>query len=282
MPDKYVNPTQLEWLQWHDKLIKWMKADLLAQGPGNQIPWIRGVKHLSDDIIQNPNDPRPRVALIQQMYMQKAKKDDWYHPLFMYAAALTYGAANCQEYAAVVYVYLRQNLKKNQHIVSVVNEEQHHCFTLISPVSIKKKPDPANCYVVDPWPTKAQAVLLEDHFCWPKEGWSRLSVLRDKPGLEGKEKDKAKALVQKAEAWARDQVGGRDPEKVKANAIANVLEYERKLKINSPSHKYPVASFYVEYCAKDKHIINYVLSPRFLTEKERMKDRDRRVEHSVP
>jgi hypothetical protein len=93
-------------------------------------------------------------------------------------------------------------------------------------------------------------VLLEDHFCWPENGWGGLTVERSKPGTGGKSRD----LRRKARAWAEAQVKW-DPKKVNKK----VVEYEERL-LKAGVNRYPEGNFYIEYCAQARNgMMEYLL-----------------------
>ena len=94
---------------------------------------------------------------------------------------------------ALTYTILRSVLSKNEIASFCVNNGERHSFATIGD---PERSPPTQVVCVDPWPIKAQAVLLEDHFC--RNG---LQVITgkgrySKPG--GKDPDYMKRLAKHA------------------------------------------------------------------------------------
>jgi len=99
--------------------------------------------------------------------------------LRMSGAAVTWGAGNCQEQAAVTYAVLRSTCDDQTKISYCIHNGEHHVFSAIGEPLV----DPANAVViVDPWPINAQALLWEDHFCYEPAATPNFTVWRTKFG----------------------------------------------------------------------------------------------------
>ena len=135
---------------------------IVAMGAGNQV--------------QNVASTQGRSAYLTAA-VQSDQKYQWDRPLRNGTVTVAYGAGNCQDQAAVTYTILRSKLTAAEQTSFCANYAIHHSFATIG-VPGTDPEDQVIC--VDPWPIKAQALLLEDHFC--KVG---VQVLRHKKGGKG-------------------------------------------------------------------------------------------------
>lgn len=144
-------------IDYSNKVIQKCRA-IVAMGAGNQ----------RDDV---------RRTQGRANYLSRVTQSDpnyvWNRPLRSGSVTCAYGSGTCQDQSGVTYTILRSKLNNTHTISLCVHNAIGHQFATIGIPGI----DPANEVVcVDPWPIRCQAVLLEDHFCWPG-----LTVLRSKP-----------------------------------------------------------------------------------------------------
>lgn len=85
--------------------------------------------------------------------------------------AIHFGAGNCDHYAAFSWAMLRDCLPSRYQVAMVsASHGITHRFTVVGLADDFTPQTPLDCIVaVDPWPEKAQVILLQDHFsCFPK------------------------------------------------------------------------------------------------------------------
>jgi hypothetical protein len=162
-----VTKTRMNMLNFGDQTIQYVKYRL-PFGAGNQ-QWdlIRGgAQQVSD-----------RAGAAQTLTTSLQNGD----PNLVSArkrsgAALTYGAGNCQEQAAVAYTYMRRMSPEPAYWFHYIACHQwKHVFAAISE---DQNIVADRTVIVDPWPANAQAVRWEDHFCYG----APITPLRSKQG----------------------------------------------------------------------------------------------------
>jgi hypothetical protein len=177
----------------------------------------------------------------------------WNQPLKNGGVTAAFGAGNCQDQGALTYTILRSVLSKNEIASFCVNNGERHSFATIGD---PERSPPTQVVCVDPWPIKAQAVLLDDHFC--RNG---LQVITgkgrySKPG--GKDPDYMQRLAKHAPSsellglW-------------KLYVDNNSFDVEAVLKYTDGAG----ALWQQEYCSNDNSIIVYRVRPRWVPDEER-------------
>jgi hypothetical protein len=161
-----VSQEVLDLLKLGDQVIAKVRA-LVPHGAGNQ----------SDDHKRTSGQSAHRTALVQRTY-----GTDWSRPMRNAAATIKFGAGNCQEQAAVAYLFLRESLGAGYKVTYCVAWNAKHSFATIG---VPNTDSEEKVVVVDSWPIHAQAVLWKHHFC---RNDPNLQILRNKQGAQGKQK----------------------------------------------------------------------------------------------
>jgi FYVE zinc finger len=210
-----------------DQVIRDCRA-IVAMGAGNQV--------------QNVAKTQGKSAYLTAA-VQSDQKYQWDRPLRNGTVTVAYAAGNCQDQAAVTYTILRSKLTAAEQTSFCVNNAIHHSFATIG-VPGTDPEDQVIC--VDPWPIKAQAILLEDHFC--KVG---VQVLRHKKGGKGDYMQRLnKPKNKSAEATAKKQ-------------IANASVFDVSAIINS------AGMWNHEYCSNDGITWVYKVRPEWIADEKR-------------
>jgi hypothetical protein len=177
----------------------------------------------------------------------------WNQPLKNGGVTAAFGAGNCQDQGALTYTILRSVLSKREVASFCVNNTIHHSFATIGD---PENSPPTHVVCVDPWPIKAQAVLVQDHFC--KKGLQVITgkTRYSKPG--GKDPDYMSRLTKHAppsellELW-------------RLYVSHNTFDVEEILKRSDEAR----VLWHHEYCSDDNSIIVYRVPPRWVPDDER-------------
>jgi hypothetical protein len=232
-----------------DDVIKKCRA-IVVMGAGNQKAGIvksKGVSSILTGAVQNnPN------------YV-------WNQPLKNGGVTAAFGAGNCQDQGALTYTILRSVLSKREVASFCVNNTIHHSFATIGD---PERSPPTQVVCVDPWPIKAQAVLVEHHFC--KVGLQVITgkTRYSKPG--GKDPDYMARLGKHAPSsellglW-------------KLYVSNNTFDVEEVLKRSDEAG----VLWQHEYCSNDDSIIAYRVRPRWVPDEERPKCSGCKVEFKI-
>ncbi|MDA8049002.1 MAG: hypothetical protein M0002_03175 [Rhodospirillales bacterium] len=166
---KFVSAETLQLVQLGDAVIREVRR-LLPYGAANQKFDFKNT------------ETGPNTALTQQAY-----NGHYAEAQHMAGAAVTYGAGTCQDQAAVAYILLRERLDSSKTACFCYSDSAHHCFAAIGVPNT----DPADkVVIVDSWPKYAQALLWQDHFCYPHVGIYRQKAGVGQPGKLARAKAK--------------------------------------------------------------------------------------------
>jgi hypothetical protein len=161
-----------------DKVIRDVKS-LVPYGAANQKSDVKNSDHNGETV--------SRTMLAHKMstriggFQQTANGLVMAHFMRMAGAALTFGAGNCQDQAAVAYSLLRERVDDKTYVSFCVYRTLlfGHAFAAIGRPYV----DPDDeVVIVDPWPIHAQAVLWKDHFCYEQKKSSDFQIVRAKVG----------------------------------------------------------------------------------------------------
>jgi hypothetical protein len=128
-----------------------LKKLRLAATPANgqSIDRVKATRDGVKQILARPHRKSPELT------------DDLFRQGVSAGVAAYYRAGNCGEHATVAFCYLAHFGYPGLKIEKVSSKLMDHAFVLVSPAS-----GSSFTVVCDPWPSKAQAVLWEDHFCY--------------------------------------------------------------------------------------------------------------------
>lgn len=172
MPDKQIDAFQQNALHIGNNVIAQVKH-LMPHGAGNMESNViasQGKSIVGTDHVQRLTARETAATTGHVGYIAK--------PLLEARIAMQIGAGNCGSQAAIAYTLLRQELDSNFRVFYIQNKSPDHCYAAFQAWDDSANKANGPCVVVDPWPTNAQAVLLEDHFC----NLNNVIIWRNKPG----------------------------------------------------------------------------------------------------
>lgn len=174
---KFVGYTAAKRLELGGQVIKDVRQ-MLPYGAGNQI---------ADSQRTGGESSGRTVLAMQDAGKLQGQEGVIRNLLRMAGAAVTWGAGNCQEQAAVTYTVLRSKCDAKTKVSYCIHSGSHHVFAAIGEPLV----DPAGeVVIVDPWPINAQALLWEDHFCYESKATANFVVWRTKFGGKAMRIDK--------------------------------------------------------------------------------------------
>ncbi len=156
--EKFISAELLGLIQLGDAVIREVRR-LMPYGAANQ-----------KFDVKRSTETQPMTVLTQQAY-----QGHYSEAQHMAGAAVTYGAGTCQDQAAVAYLLLRERLPATRTACFAFSNYSSHCFATIG---VPNTDAADQVVVVDSWPKYAQALLWQDHFCYPICG-----IYRQKPGV---------------------------------------------------------------------------------------------------